>query len=683
VTMFRAERHAARHGARVAAPTAPTAPTAPLVDGWTTTVQAIGALDDGDDDSGRTASESPDDLGDEADEEPLDYTDLLVAAKARPKSLRRLPALMKESIRFAWHADRRLFLETTVLQFIGGAITFLQLHFTKKVLDAMTAVGAHKASVSSAMPSVAGLVLVTSFLTVSAAVLTQRQRLLSELVTRSTWQRILDVASAVNLRAFESSNFFDRFSRVQANALTRPYALTQGLIGTIGGLAGAIGVAVAILQIQPLLLPLLLVSGIPLWLTGRLQSKREFRFAIGQTPLLRLRNYLLQVLSERGPAKELRAFGFGPAIRQRFDSAYEHYIAALRRHVRYRSIVAFAGSLVSALILGLAIGALVWMVSRGQISLTGSLTAIVGIRLMGTMITAIFSSIQQIFESGLFLDDYHDFLSIKTGADTAEAGAPAPTTFTRVDVKNLSFTYPGSRQPVLRDISMHVGAGEVVALVGENGSGKTTLAKMLAVLYEPDEGTIAWDGVDIATFDRAGLRRAIAIIFQDFVRYELTARENISAGRGGAEDPAGIAAAARQAGADRYIERLPMGYETILSKQFKGGRDLSLGQWQRVALARAFYRDAPFVILDEPSSALDPRAEHELFAHIRTLLAGRTVLFISHRFSTVRSADRIYVMGDGRIVEEGSHDELMAQGGTYAELFTLQAAAYLEPKTGS
>jgi ATP-binding cassette subfamily B protein len=609
----------------------------------------------------------------------VDYTDLLVAAKTRPKSLRRLPALVAESMRFAWNADRRIFLGTTTLQLLGGGITYLQLRFTKRVLDEMTAVGAHHASVASAMPSVIALVVVTSFSTVSAAVLTQQQRLLSELVSRSTWQRILDVAASVNLRAFESSTFFDRFSRVQTNALSRPYLLTQGLIGIVGGAAGAIGVAIAIISIQPLLLPLLLASGVPLWLTGRLQSRREFRFAVGQTPRLRQRNYLLRVLSERGPAKELRAFGFGAAIRRRFDEVYALYIRDLRHHVRYRSWIAFLGSLTSAVILGAAIGALVWMVGRGQISLTGSLTAIVGIRLMGTQITAMFSSAQQIFESSLFLEDYQEFLQMKAGADEAEAGAPAPSTFARVDVEDLSFTYPGSRRPALRNVSMHVGAGEVVALVGENGSGKTTLAKLLAVLYEPDHGTISWDGVDIATYDRVALRRAIAIIFQDFVRYELTARENISAGRGGVEDAEGIATAAHQAGADRAIERLPFGYETILSKQFKGGRDLSLGQWQRVALARAFYRDAPFIILDEPSSALDPRAEHDLFAHIRSLLADRTVLFISHRFSTVRSADRIYVMGEGEIVEQGTHDELMAHGGTYAELFTLQAAAYLEP----
>lgn len=610
----------------------------------------------------------------------VDETELAIAARSQHKSLRRLPGLLNDSWRLAWNADRKIFLATTILQLASGLVVYAQLRFMKQVLDKMTAIAGHHTSVASAMPAVIGLVAVTSFSTVSIAVLSQQQRVLSELVTRTTWQRILDVASAVSLRAFESPAFFDRFNRVQTNALSRPYLLTQGLIALVGGGAGALGVAGAIVSIQPVLLPLLLVSGIPLWVTGRLQSRREFKFAVAQTPRLRLRSYLLTVLSERNPAKELRAFGFGASLRRRFDQVYGEYVRDLRGHVRSRTILAFIGSLLSAVVLGVTIAVLVWMVGRGDVSLTGALTAIVAIRLMGTQITAIFSSVQQIFESNLFLNDYHEFLRLKPAADEAEAGASAPLGFNELAVNGLSFTYPGSDRAALQDVSINIKQGEVVALVGENGSGKTTLAKLLAALYEQDAGTVAWDGVDVRSYDRTELRRAIAVIFQDFVRYELTARENIGAGRPEAIDDAdAIAAAAHQAGAARFLENLPLGYETVLSKQFKDGRDLSLGQWQRVALARAFYRDAPFVILDEPSSALDPRAEHDLFSRIRELLKDRTVLFISHRFSSVRSADRIYVLADGRVVESGTHEELMSLAGTYAELFTLQAAAYLDP----
>jgi ATP-binding cassette, subfamily B, bacterial len=224
---------------------------------------------------------------------------------------------------------------------------------------------------------------------------------------------------------------------------------------------------------------------------------------------------------------------------------------------------------------------------------------------------------------------------------------------------------------------MRIGAGDVIALVGENGSGKTTLAKLLGSLFTPTEGRILWDGVDLRTLDRDEVRRQIGIIFQDFVRYQLTARENIGLGRAEAVDDAeAVAAAARQAGADAFLERLPAGYETILGKEFTGGYDLSLGQWQRIALARAFFREAELLVLDEPTASLDARSENELFEYVQALAQGRSVLLISHRFSTVRSADRIYVLHDGQIVEEGSHEELVAQAGRYAELFELQASAY-------
>jgi ATP-binding cassette subfamily B protein len=250
--------------------------------------------------------------------------------------------------------------------------------------------------------------------------------------------------------------------------------------------------------------------------------------------------------------------------------------------------------------------------------------------------------------------------------------------FASLDLDHVRFTYPGRPEPALDGVDIHLEAGEVVALVGENGSGKTTLAKIMAGLYPPDSGTVEWNGTDVSTFDQNRLRSQIAVIFQDFVRYAFTAEENIGLGR--ADEPVDIEkirAAAREAGADDFLAALPDGYQTPLSRLFDGGHEISGGQWQRVAIARAYYRQAPLVILDEPSSALDPRSEHDLFTSLRATLQGRTALFVSHRFSTVRSADRIYVLDAGKVVEHGTHDELMARQGLYAELFSLQADAYL------
>jgi ATP-binding cassette subfamily B protein len=287
-------------------------------------------------------------------------------------------------------------------------------------------------------------------------------------------------------------------------------------------------------------------------------------------------------------------------------------------------------------------------------------------------------SATSLYEATLFVRDYSSFLELEPAVEFPHV-TPAPTGFEVLRAQDVSFTYPESTHPAVDRVSLEIRRGEVVALVGENGSGKTTLAKMLAGLYRPERGRIRWDGIDLADVDADELRRSVAVIFQDFERYLLPARENVGLGRHERVDAfEEIVEAARRADADDFLAGLPEGYETMLGREFAGGYDLSIGQWQRVALARAFFRDAPFVILDEPTAALDARAESRLFERMRELLEGRSVVLISHRFSSVRSADRIYVLHEGRVVEEGTHAELMTVGGLYAELFSLQARAYVE-----
>ncbi|PZF85499.1 ABC transporter ATP-binding protein [Jiangella anatolica] len=632
----------------------------------------------GDDDGRRVADDAT--PGDDATPSD-DPVELAASARRQRKSAGRLRALVRHSIRLTWAADRRAFVITTVLQLFGAAVIAAQVLIVKSVLDAILVVG-DGGGVGPVVLPVVLLAAVTALVAVSTAIQANQQRLLSELVLRSTWQQLLDVAGAVGLRAFESPDFYDRLQRVQTNALSRPYQLTQGLIGLAGGLAGCIGLSVAIVSFEPALLPILLLAGVPLFVSSRRESRLEFDFAVAQTPRLRLRQYLGLVQTGRDEAKEVRAYGLTGALRERFDAVYTAYADDLRTHLRRRTRLAVAGNLASAAFLAATLLALVWLVGQGRVTLAEAGAAIVAIRLLATQVGTLFKGAQQIFESGLFLDDLAGFVAMRPEAEQAEAGAPAPPSFRTLRADGLTFTYPGSTAPALDDVSIRLNAGEIVALVGENGSGKTTLAKLLATLYEPDGGAIHWDDVDVSTYSRPGLRRSVAVVFQDFVRYHLSARENIGLGDADRmDDIDAIAAAARRAGVAEVVHDLPHGWDTALSKMFKGGRDLSLGQWQRVALARAFFRDAPFVILDEPSASLDPRAEHALFQSLRDLLGGRTVLFISHRFSTVRTADRIYVLDGGRVTEQGSHDQLMAQDGHYAELFRLQAAAYLAPET--
>ncbi len=322
-------------------------------------------------------------------------------------------------------------------------------------------------------------------------------------------------------------------------------------------------------------------------------------------------------------------------------------------------------------------GLLLVLFLDARIGLAAAAAAAYGARQLRSRVDSLITGVARLYQSGLYLDDLHAFVLLKPVVEAARPTAKADGPFSRLTVENVSFAYPGTDRLVLRDVSVDIGRGEVIALVGENGCGKTTLAKLLCQLYRPQSGRILWDGEDTATVDPRSLQESIAVVFQDFVRYQLDAHSNVALGRPERmEDWDAVVDAARAAGAHEFLATLPQGYDTLLSRAFAGGEDLSIGQWQRVALARAFFRDAEFLVLDEPTAALDAKAEHDLFESVRRLCHGRSVLLISHRLSSVRSADRIYVLDGGEVVEQGSHDELMAAGHLYARLFNLQAAAY-------
>ncbi|MBC6462078.1 ABC transporter ATP-binding protein, partial [Actinomadura sp. HBU206391] len=389
----------------------------------------------------------------------------------------------------------------------------------------------------------------------------------------------------------------------------------------------------------------------------------------------RVREYFERLMTGREEAKEVRTLGLGPLLNARWNAEYEHEIDGTvrtqRRHLRSKIRARLAGDL---LIVAVA-GAVWWLMGSGFVDMPTALTALTGLWLLSTRLQMLGGLMGNIAEAVLYLQDLKTFAEPDAGARPAN-DLPVPN-LRDLRAERIGFTYPGSAHPALRDVTVTLRAGEVVALVGANGSGKTTLAKLLAGLYRPDQGTLLFNGAPLT--DPASLRETSAVLFQDFVRYKLSALDNIAFGRADRPaDPDRITRAARQAGAHDFLQSLPQEYATVLSKEFTGGEDLSGGQWQRLALARAFYRNAPFIILDEPTAALDPEAEEELFQHIRHLFAGRTVLLISHRFSSVRGADRIYVLDRGTVIEQGTHDELMARRARYATLFLTQAAGYLD-----
>jgi ATP-binding cassette subfamily B protein len=592
------------------------------------------------------------------------------------RDLRRLPRLVSDSFRLVAEAGRRELLLTSALQLAIAVGLVAQLFVVKRLFDAVLVAGATD-DFASIVPELVALVAVGVLLSIAQAVLAEQNRVLAELVGRRAFDGVLNVATRVDLLAFESPEFYDRLIRAVTQGQFRSIQIVTGLVGLVGAVIAGAAIVIALATLQPLLLPLVVLGFVPLWFVSTRNSRDLYRFTRAMTPNDREREYLRILLTRRDTAKEVRAFDTAAFLRERYDRLYDERMLELRTLAHRRTVRSLVGALASSGMTVLTAGVLALLFISGRMPLAAAGAAILGLYQLGTRLRALHSSATSLYEATLFVHDYTTFLQLEPAAPEQER--VAPRSFRDLVVDDVTFTYPESGRPALDGVSLKIAAGEIVALVGENGSGKTTLAKILAGLYRPGSGHVFWDDTDLSDVDLGELRRSIAMIFQDFEQYLLPARENIGLGRHERiDDLESIVGAARRAGADGFISALPDAYETMLGREFSGGYDLSIGQWQRIALARAFFRDAPFVILDEPTASLDARAEATLFERMRELLAGRSVLLISHRFSSVRAADRIYVLDHGKVIEQGAHEQLMQAGGRYAELFTLQAASYLD-----
>jgi ATP-binding cassette subfamily B protein len=501
--------------------------------------------------------------------------------------------------------------------------------------------------------------------------------LLADRYTHHVSVEVMRKAAALDVTAYEDPVFYDRLERARVQATDR-LAMIQQMGRLIQQSVTALAFSAVLVRYSPLLLLLLIAGIIPAFLGESHFAFLTYAKNFRQTPLRRQMDYLRQVGGSKEASKELKLFNLSEYLTNRFtelsQQIYEENVSLNRRRLFWGGLLAILGQLGYY-------GAYAYCIFRtieGRYTI-GDLTLITTaiMQAMGNLQQA-FSTASGVADQALFLTDLLAFFEMKPRVASKPNALPAPRSITRgFEFRNVSFTYPGTDRRILSDFNFTLSPGERIALIGENGQGKTTVVKLITRLYDPTEGQILLDGVDLREYDLASLHAEIGVIFQDFMRYEMTARDNIAVGR--IEVPHTqdeIESAAQRSLASSVISRLHSGYEQMLGRRFEGGVDLSGGEWQKLALARAYLRDAQLLILDEPTAALDAKSELEVFERFAELTLGKMALLISHRFSTVRMADRIVVLEGGRIVEQGTHAQLIALAGRYAEMFEMQAASY-------
>mgnify|MGYP001765491134 CR=1 FL=1 len=587
-----------------------------------------------------------------------------------------------EAFRLVWSSSRAAALVGISLTVVAAALPAAQAWVGKLIIDSVVS------AASQGIEPIAGLryvlpYLVLEFALVLVGALVSQARSLSDRVLQSQLTNhinslIIRKAISLDLQFFENPIFYDTLQNARRQADTSALSIVNATLQMVQQVITLISLIVLLVGFSPWLALLVFLAAIPSFLSQSQYAERAFRAVTRRAPESRLLNYLETLLTGNESVKEVKLFGLGEPLLKRYQELFMRFYLEDRAIAERRTLASLGWGMLSNLAY---YGSYAWIVLRTVAGLhtLGDMTMFLALfRQSQSSIRSLLDSLNRLFESNLFLDNLITYLKLQPLLVSPENGLPAPAPIRQgIEFRHVSFCYPGSDVFVLRDINLHIHPGERIALVGLNGAGKTTLIKLLTRLYDPTEGQILLDGVDLCAYDLASLHQRIGVIFQDFVRYQFTVRENIGFGQVDAlDDLERIKDAAARGGASEVIESMPQGYDTMLGRRWEKGLELSGGQWQKIALARAFMRKAEVLVLDEPTSALDAEAEYEVFRRFGELIEDRIAVLISHRFSTVRMADRIVVLSAGKIIELGSHAELVELDGAYARLFNLQAEGY-------
>jgi ATP-binding cassette subfamily B protein len=593
---------------------------------------------------------------------------------------RRVRHNLRKGMALAWAASPRSLIRYSLLGILSSAMPPIAVYLGATLVNRIAEARLHSLQFRDMLPILIGLWLAATVQRAVGAYTGYGRNLFVRRVELEAERRLLEQAAKVDIGHFDNSDWYDRLARAKRDVSWRPGDLTWSVLGLSGNIVTIVLMASLLASLHYILVVLALAAAVLSLALERRVTSQMYEFFYKETPEERERQYLGDLLAQPRTTKELRAYVLADYLLGRHRRISEDLFRERERMYRTGTRTSVLTGLVSGTTLALAYVFVAVKGVSGAIDPGGVVLVIGAFTSVAGTLGNISSTFVAVDQHTTFLDDYFSFLAIEPLVPTPASPRAVPAVIDGIDFDNVAFKYPGGSGPAVDGLNLHIRGGELIALVGENGAGKSTLVKLLLRFYDADRGSVRVGGVDVKELDPVALRGHIGVLFQDYASYELSVRENVVMGRpdgvGSGPDDQRVLKALRDSRSEWLLKKMPNGLDSKVGRLFEGGHDLSGGEWQRLALARIMYRDADIWILDEPTSSLDPEAEAGIFAELKENLRGRIGIVISHRFSTVRIADRIAVIADGRVTELGTHEELLAANGRYAQLFELQAAGY-------